>query len=302
MNVFVTGATGFVGNEIVQRLREEGHRIRILVRNPEASQAQKAVSQYSAELHRGDIMQPDSLAPGLKGMDAVVHLVGIISEAGASTFENIHTRGTLNMVDAAEKVGVKRFIHMSALGTRADAVSRYHKSKWAAEELVRSSRLHHTIFRPSLIYGPKDHFVNLFAKISRLSPVVPVIGNRHSRFQPVGVEMVARAFVAALSEPRAVGQTYDLCGPERFTLGEMIDQILATLGRKRLKVQVPPALARGQAAFLELLFQRLLRQPPPLNRDQLLMLQEDNIGDPAPANDLFGLEQKGFREGIERYL
>jgi NADH dehydrogenase len=235
-------------------------------------------------------------------MDAVIHLVGIISEVGASTFENVHTRGTGNIAAAARQAGVSRFVHMSALGTRPNAASRYHQTKWAAEELVRRSGLEFTIFRPSLIYGPGDQFINLFARLSRFSPVVPLMGSPRARFQPVPVETVAAAFVRSLGEPKAAGQTYDLCGPEALTLSEIVDRILDVLQRKRLKLQVPPSLARCQAIGLEFLFRRLLRRASPLNHDQLIMLQEDNLGNPRPANELFGLTPQALREGIAGYL
>jgi len=239
---------------------------------------------------------------GLNGVEAVVHLVGIISEVGQNTFENVHTRGTENIVAATRAAGMKRFIHMSALGTRPNAASRYHQSKWAAEEIVRRSGLAWTIFRPSIIYGPCDGFVNLFARMSRFSPVLPVMGSGQSKLQPVPVEDVATCFVRALSEPHSIGQIYDLCGTEVFTLEQILDLILEVTARRRIKLHLPLWLARCQAAFLEFVFPRLLGQAPPLNRDQLIMLQEDNVGDPKPARELFGLKPVSFREGIVRYL
>jgi NADH dehydrogenase len=144
--------------------------------------------------------------------------------------------------------------------------------------------------------------VNLFARIIRLSPVVPLMGSPRARFQPVSVETVAAAFVRALGEPKSAGQTYDLCGPEALTLSEIVDQIMDVLQRRRLKLQVPPSLARCQAILLEFLFGCLLRRASPLNRDQLIMLQEDNVGNPQPANERFGLKPLPLREGIARYL
>ncbi len=243
-----------------------------------------------------------SLEGAVDGMEAVIHLVGIISEAGESTFENVHTRGTRNIVTATRQAGTRRFVHMSALGTRPNAASRYHQTKWAAEELVRHSGLDFTIFRPSLIYGPQDQFINLFARMIRRSPVVPVLGNPRARFQPVPVEAVAAAFAKSLGEPKSIGRTYDLCGPEALTLSEIVGQIMDVVQRRRLKLQVPPGLARCQAVFLEFVFRRLLGKAPPLNRDQLIMLQEDNVGNPQPANELFGLVPTSLREGIARYL
>ena len=302
MKVLVTGATGFVGREVVRQLHEAEQSIRILARNRALPRVQETVSRYGAETHPGDVLDAASLDGALRGMDAVIHLVGIISEVGASTFENVHTHGTGNIVAAARQAGVRRFVHMSALGTRPNAASRYHQTKWAAEELVRHSGLEFTVFRPSLIYGPEDQFINLFARMIRLSPIVPLMGSPHVRFQPVPVEAVAAAFVKSLGESKSVGQTYDLCGPEALTLSELVDRVLDVLQRRRLKLQVPPGLARCQAAFLEFVFRRLLRRASPLNRDQLIMLQEDNVGNPQPANELFGLKPVPLREGIARYL
>jgi uncharacterized protein YbjT (DUF2867 family) len=302
MRVLVTGATGFVGGEVVRQLNAAGHSIRIVARRPQSRPVPEAISRWSAEVHPGDVLDAASLGRPLNGMEAVIHLVGIISEVGENTFENVHTRGTRNVVAAAQQAGVRRFIHMSALGTRPHAISRYHQTKWAAEESVRHSGLDYTIFRPSLIYGPGDEFINLFAKLIRLSPVVPLLGSPRARFQPVPVEAVAAAFTRSLNEPKSIGQTYDLCGPEALRLAAIVDRILEVLGKRRLKAHVPPPIARCQAAGMEWLFRRLLRRAPPLNRDQLLMLQEDNIGDPQPANELFGLRPVPLREGMARYL
>jgi len=299
MLVLVTGGTGFVGRQIVRELHGAGHGILLLSRHPHAG-GSSAQEQFQAR--PGNILDAKTLTDACRGADAVIHLVGIISEIGEQTFENVHTRGTQNILAAAKAAGVKRFVHMSALGTRPDAIARYHKSKWAAEELVRGSGLDWTIFRPSIIYGPGDGFVNLFAKMIRLSPVVPIMGGGRNRFQPVAVECVAKAFVRALTEPRSIGKTFDLCGVETFSFDEIMDSVLAVMKRHRVKLHVPLAIARLQAATLEFIFPRLLRKPPPLNRDQLLMLQEDNVGHGREADELLELKAPPFREGIARYL
>jgi NADH dehydrogenase len=294
MNVLVTGGTGFVGREIVRELIASGHRVRSLSRGTHLRE--------SPEMPPGNVLDAASLPQAFAGVEAVIHLVGIISEFGEQTFENVHVRGTQNVVSAAQQAGARRFVHMSALGTRPNAVARYHQSKWAAEEIVRGSGLDWTIFRPSIIYGPGDGFVNLFAKIIRRSPIVPIMGDGESKFQPVTVESVATAFVKALAEPRAVHQTFDLCGAEVFTLNEIVDVILTVMQRRRLKLHVPLAAARFQAALLEFVYPRVLRKAAPLNRDQLRMLQEDNTGETRAATDLFGLNHPPFRAGIARYL
>ncbi len=302
MNVLLTGGSGFVGREVARQLAAAGNSIKLLARDTSSPAAKEVAGAYGAELCAGDILDRVSLLAALKGTDAVIHLVGIITEFGRSTFENIHTAGTQNLVGAVQIQGVKRLVHMSALGTRPSAPSRYHRSKWAAEEAVRRSGLEFTIFRPSLIYGARDHFVNLFASIARNSPVVPIVGSTTSKFQPVAVEIVAGAFVRALTIPESVGQEYVLCGREVFTLPQIVDEILAACGRRRLKLPIPGPLARLQAEILEFVYPRLLGKAPPLNLDQLLMLEEDNVGDPVPAEKVFALEQGPFAEGIRHYL
>ena len=302
MKVFVTGATGFVGHEILRQLHFDKHAIHVLARDPGSPRGRELAQRYQARIHAGDILNPSGLESSLAGSEAIIHLVGIISEAGSQTFENIHTKGTQTVVEAARRARVQRVIHMSALGSQAAAKSRYHRSKWAAEEIVRGSALDYTIFRPSIIYGPEDKFVNTFAKLSRFSPLMPVIGKGNGLLQPIGLENVAAAFVRSLTVPQAVGQTFDLCGPERLTFNQVLDEIMMVTKHRRLKIHLPVSIAWQMAKIMEFGFVRLLRRAPPLNRDQIVMLQDDNVGDPEPAGKLFGLEQAAFREGISRYL
>lgn len=302
MKVFLTGGTGFVGREVLRQLHAAGHTVRVLARDAISVTPRLPHPSCVQEIHEGDATDLRSLTGATGGCDAVIHLVGIISEAGRVTFERLHVDATRNIIAASQASGVKRFIHMSALGTRPDGVSRYHKTKWAAEEVVRRSGVDFTVFRPSMIYGPEDHFVNLFARMSRWSPALPLIGGGRSLMQPVTVEDVARCFVGALNRSDAAGLTLDVCGPERLSLEQIVRTILAVLRRKRLLVRVPMSVARVQACLLEFALGRLLRRPPPLNRDQLLMLEEDNVGEPDQAERLFALEQPRFENGITRYL
>lgn len=295
MQITLSGGTGFVGRALTAELVRRGHRVRRLVRTP-PGKTPAGVEDVSV-----DLADAVAFAPLLRGQDAVIHLVGLISECGPQTFDRVHVGLTRSVLAAANAAGVKRWIHMSALGTRPAARSRYHRTKWAAEELVRASGLAWTIFRPSLIYGPEDLFTNLLARLT-LAPVVPVMGAGEGLLQPIAVAQVARAFAGALEGPASVGRVYDLAGPERLTFNQVLDAILAAQGRRRLKLHLPLPLARAQAALLEGLCPALLRRPPPLNRDQLLMLEEDNVGDPAAADRDFGLVHEPFAAAMRRQL
>lgn len=302
MKVLVTGATGFVGRKVLRQLHAAGYSVRVVARNTLSQSVRDVVPAFATELRSGNVLNAASLHGAANGCDAVIHLVGIISEIGEQTFENAHTRATQHVLAEARRAGVRRWIQMSALGTRPDAPSRYHRTKWAAEEAVRASGLDWTIFRPSLIYGREDHFTNLFANIARWSPVLPVMGSGQNLLQLVPVEDVARCFLGALTEPQSIGRTLDVCGPERLSFNEVLTTILRVLGKRRATLHLPMPLARMQAAMLEALFPLVLKQAPPLNREQLLMLEEDNVGDPRPAAELFQLTLKPFAGEIATYL
>lgn len=296
MNVLITGASGFVGRAVTGEVIRAGHSVRALVRRPPREDGGPVVWVP------GSILAPEALREAARGCEAVIHLVGIIGEVGDQTFERVHHEGTLRVLEACQSAGVGRWIHMSALGTRPGAASRYHRTKWAAEEAVRGSGLRWTIFRPSVIYGPGDGFVNLFERMSRWSPVLPVIGRGTARLQPVPVEAVAQAFARSLDADTTIGKTYDLCGADRLTLSEVLATILRVTGRRRLRMPVPRAVAQVQARLLEAVFPALLGRAAPLSRDQLLMLDEDNLGDPAPAQNDLGLSPVGFEAGLRRFL
>ena len=290
--VFVTGGTGFVGRAVVQALRATGCAVRCLVRRG----SERDLRGLGAiERIEGDVLARQSLAQGMDGCDALIHLVGIIREqpSGGVTFERVHVQGTVNVLEAAAAIGVRRYVHMSALGTRAGARSRYHQTKWAAEEAVRASTLPWTIFRPSIIYGRGDGFVSVLARMIQRLPVVPVIGAGRQRLQPVPVAPVAEAFARALSLDASVKHTYDVGGPEPVTMVDFIDRVAAAMGRRRpLKAHVPLGLVRPVT--------RLLHRFPdyPLTPDQLLMLEEENTCEPGPFYETFGLVPVPLKTGL----
>jgi len=294
--VFITGGRGFVGRAVIQALRAEGYAVRCLVRRG----SEPDLRGFGAiERVEGDVMARQTLDDGLAGCDAVVHLVGIIRERPAigSTFERVHVQGTQNVLGAAAAAGVRRYLHMSALGTRAGARSRYHRTKWAAEEAVRLSPLPWTIFRPSIVYGPGDEFVTMLRGMIEGLPVVPVIGSGRQRLQPVPIAQVAQGFARALTLEATVKHTYDVGGPDAVSMVELLDMIAAALGRRRrLKVHVPIGLVRPVTQLLH-------RLPGyPLTPDQLLMLEEDNTCDPSAFVSTFGLTPVPLAAGLRALL
>lgn len=291
MNILVTGGTGFIGTQVVNRLIAGGHQVRVLSRGIRPN-------RFGAQWVRGSVLAEAELAQAMQGCDAVVHLVGIISEVGSQTFERMHTEATANVLHAMQRCGVKRLAHMSALGARPDAPARYQQTKAAAEALVRASGFGWTIFRPSLVYGRGDGFVTLFDRMSRWSPIIPVFGPGTNRFQPIPVQAVATAFADSLECQAALGQTFDLVGPKPLSFREILGTLLLVRKRRRWLISVPWPVARLQARLLEMIFPVLFRAAPPLNRDQLLMLQEDNVGNPEAARTLLDVSAVDFEQGL----
>ncbi|MDD2733397.1 MAG: complex I NDUFA9 subunit family protein [Desulfuromonadaceae bacterium] len=291
MKIFIAGGTGFVGEHLVTELLRSGHTVRLLVHS-------RRTLLGDIEQVAGDVTRLESFAEGLAGCDAAINLVGIIREFPfrGMTFERMHVTATANMLAAAAGSGTSRYLQMSALGTRPDAVSGYHRSKWRAEELVRASALAWTIFRPSLIFGPHDAFINMLAVQLRLAPVMPVIGSGSYRLQPIHGDDVARCFSRALEMPETIGQTYELCGNDQLSYEALLDMVAETLGKPR---PFKPHLPLG---LMKLVISVLQKFPPfPITTDQLQMLVEENIGGDE-WQQAFGVQPRGLREGIAEYL
>jgi len=289
--ILVTGATGFIGSNLVRRLAAEAKPVRALVRNAEKA---RRILGPEVEIVRGDIADPVSLARAAEGADTVIHLVGIIQEAKGASFEGIHVKGTANILGAAAQAGARRFVFQSALGTRPNAASRYHQTKWEAEERVRASGLSWTILRPSLVYGRGDDFTVRLADVIRLSPAVPVLGSGKSRFQPVYVDDMTACLARATDDAHA-GQTMEIGGPDILTLDQIVEEIARALGRRRLFVHVPIPFVRPAARLFEIFL-----PSPPVTVDQLTMLGEDNICAENAAPSLVGTPLVPFRDGIRR--
>ena len=301
MKVLVTGGTGFVGTHLVNRLLHRGHAVAVLARSPE-----KTRNRYNrpVEAVAGDVLDPASIAAAAAGRDALIHLVGIINEKGNQTFDRMHREATENAVVAAKAAGIRRYLHMSAMGSSEDSPSAYGRTKAAGEKAVRASGLDWTIFRPSIIFGPGDGFVSLLAPIVKGNPgFIPVIGPGTTRFQPVSVFDVARVFADALEKPETVRQTYEVGGPEILTLNDIDRDIAAAVGKPgKPLIHLPLWYGRLLASGFEWLARRGVFADPPLTRDQLRSLSRDNTGDTGPTVATFGGEWRRFSPGIREYL
>ena len=295
MRVFVTGGSGFVGRELIRQLLAKGHHVRALVRSPE-----RLKDFPQVEIISGDTTKPETLKNQLADCDAVIHLVGIIREVPSKgiTFENLHTQSTAHVVAAAQEQGVKRYLQMSANGTNVNATTKYHKTKWRAEEMVKNSGLAWTLFRPSLIFGPDDAFINMLAKMVKLMPVIPVFGDGRYALQPVHVRDVAASFVAALEQPATINQTYHCCGPEIFSYDELLDTIGKALGKKSsvCKFHQPLWLIKPMVAAFESI------SIFPITSDQLNMLLEGNICADKNWAETFSLELIPLTTSICEYV
>jgi NADH dehydrogenase len=272
------------------------------------NRAKLAISDPRVRVFPGGLFDQNAVAQAMDGCHAAVHVVGIIFERPKQgvTFHRIHVEGTRAVLNAARAANVARFVHMSALGTRDNAVSDYHRSKWDAERLVRASELPFTIFRPSLIHGPDGEFMQQVAKWARKRSApwlfMPYFGSgvfgfgRKRLLQPVFVEDVARAFVDAIESPVLVGQTYDLVGADRLTWPELhrtVSRVL--LGRPRWVMPIP-------AWYAMLLTRVVPASLLPFNRSQVQMALEDNTGDPAPLQRDLGWSTRGFEETLREYV
>ncbi|KPJ66790.1 MAG: hypothetical protein AMJ45_03595 [Syntrophobacter sp. DG_60] len=292
MRVFVTGSTGFVGNYVVEALLEQGHGVKCLVR-PGSEERLRATPKV--EVVYGDILERE-LEDKMRGCDAVIHLVGIIRELPKEgiTFRALHYETTVNAIEAAKSASIKRFIHMSALGASLEGKTAYFRTKAQAEAAVRESGLTYTIFKPSVIYGPYDHFTTMLAKLIRWSPAVFVIGSGLYRLQPVHVKTVAKGFALSLSLPNTQNQTYEVGGPEPLEYNKILDIIAKALGKKFLwKIHMPVSLIM----FISSIFQGISFYP--LTTDMITMLLEESVILDDNFYKAFPIKPIKFEEGVD---
>ncbi len=316
----VFGGSGFLGRALVPRLAQAGLSVRVAVRDAEAAAKQKIDGDDGQVVPwAADITDPRQVAAAVEGADWVVNLVGILFERRKNTFQRIHAEGAANVAAAAKAAGARRLVHVSALGADRESPAKYARTKAAGEEAVMEAFPGATIVRPSVVFGPEDKFFNLFAGLSRLTPVLPVFGcpplpviklpgkgglvdidlygSGGTRFQPVYVGDVADALMAILSDAATAGFTYELGGPTQYSFKGIMELLLAETGRRRFLVPVPFAVGALQAWFLE------MWPNPILTRDQVKLLKRDNVvsGD-APGFKELGIEPVAAEAVLPTYL
>ncbi len=313
-NIMVTGATGFVGRSVVRELLARGLRPVCLVRS-----RQKLIGQHPhvdpdrLAIVQGSLGDRNALRHAAKLSRAAIHLVGIIiaRRLKGQTFRRVHAQGTRNVIDAVDEAGIKRFVHMSALGTRPGAVSTYHRTKWAAEEYVTQSGLDWTIFRPSLIHGPEGEFMRMIKRFicGLVPPVIPYFGSGQAKVQPVSVKDVAFCIVEALGRADTFGKVFPLGGPKAYSWIELYNTCRAMMpGAKRWKpfASLPVSGAKVMAALSAPPMALVELAAPSIgtfrfDAGQVQMSQEDSVCDHTLAETAFDMRMRSFEDELALY-
>jgi len=293
--ICVLGGSGFVGRHLVSKLCERGYEVRVPYRN--INRAKHLAVLPTVTMVEADVHDPVVLKGLFQGMDAVINLVGILHEGKRGAFQRTHVELPRKVVEACRAAGVKRLLHMSALGGDPDGLSRYQRSKGEGEALVRAAHgegLAVTVFRPSVIFGPEDSFLNLFARLLYWTPIFP-LGSPNAKFQPVYVGDVAQAYVASLNNPATFGQRYELCGPTVYTLQELVEFVARIKGLKRTVMPLSDEMSSMQAIMLGLMPVKML------THDNYLTLKTDAVCS-CPFPEVFGIRPAALEAEAPLYL
>lgn len=295
--ITIFGGSGFLGRHTVRALAKAGWRIKVATRHPNRAFFLRPLGQVGQiGFVKCDITDPEQVATALSGSQAAINLPGILFQRGQS-FEEVHANGAGHVAEAAARLGLKRLVHISAIGADSESESRYAQTKAEGEKRVRAAFPSAVILRPSIVFGPEDQFFNRFAGLARFSPALPLIGGGHTRFQPVFVGDVAAAILAALERPDAQGRTFELGGPAIYSFKELMQIVLDETGRARLLIPLPFALAAIQAFFLQ------FAPTPLLTPDQVKLLRHDNVVSPTAMTlaDL-GIQPTTVEAEVPAYL
>lgn len=270
----VIGGSGFVGRYAVRALARDGWRVRAACRRPDLAGHLQPMGRVG-QVHpvQANLRYPASLAHAVRGAETVITSVGVLAPVGRQSFEAIHVEGPRAAAKAARDAGVRRFIHVSAIGADAQSNARYARTKAAGEAAVLEAFPGAIILRPSIVFGPEDQFFNRFASMARMSPLLPLIGGGRNRFQPIYVADLADAIAAAASGAGTPGTVYEIGGPEVLTFRQLLDKTQHWAGRDRAYFPMPFWLAKLQAALTWPLPNGLR----PITVDQVRMLQRDTI-------------------------
>src|SRR5271165_6220386 len=268
--ITVFGGTGFIGRHLVALLLQSGGTVRVAVRHPSRIQM-TTESAKAPELIQADVLDDVGVGAAIAGADSVVNLVGILTETTTQTYRAIHVEGARRVALAAQRHGVMRLIHISALGASPTSPAISDRTKAEGEEAVRAAFPQTTIVRPSLTYGEGDHFFSRFAALIRSSPVLPLIGGGTTKFQPIFVGDMGAGLLELLRRSDTAGKTYEFGGPQVYSFKALLELLLAALTRQRILLPIPFAMAEMQAGLLELL------PKPPLTRDQVRLLKTDKV-------------------------
>jgi uncharacterized protein YbjT (DUF2867 family) len=286
--VVVTGAAGHVGTRTCAELVRKGFKVRAVVRN--TARAAERLGHLRIEIFSADIRDADALSSALSGAGSLVHLAAIAIEKPGENYEDSNTRATELLLDTAKAQNIDRIIYMSQNGADSSSPYPFLRSKGKAQDAVTSSGLKWSVLKPSVIFGPDDEFVNVLARLVRLTPVFyPVPGGGVARFQPVAVGDVARAIVKCLEDRATIGRTYLIGGPIPLTLRQMIERILVAMNASRVLVTAPVSILRPVIAIA----QRLLPKPP-VTTGLLDLLKVDNVVEPNELESELGIHPLPF--------
>lgn len=285
--VTVFGGSGFVGRHVVRALAKRGYRVRVAVRRPDLAGFLQPIGTVG-QIHavQANLRYPASVAAAVKGADAVVNLVGIMQEQGRQGFSAVQANGSRAVAQACAAAGIDRLVHVSALGAAAESRSSYARTKAEGEAAVFASVPGAVVLRPSVMFGPEDTFFNRFASMARMLPVLPLVGDGATKFQPAFVGDVAEVVARAIDGTVEGGRVYELGGPEVLSLRQIFEETCRIIGRKRLLVPLPFPLARIMGSvlqFADTLTLGLIPDELVLTRDQVTLLESDNVVSPAAA-------------------
>jgi NADH dehydrogenase len=296
--VSVFGGTGFLGRRIVRRLAAGGWTVRVAVRHPDrAPSALRASGLDRISVLCADVRDRASVAAAVAGADAVVNAVSAYLEKGDVTFESVHEQGAETVAREAAAAGVARLVLISGIGADPQSRYAYIRARGRGELMVKQAFPAATVVRPGVMFGPGDALFGTLADLSRLLPVLPLIGGGRTRLQPVYVGDVAEAIVRILADRETAGRTYEIAGPGVYTLRELVAIALRLIGRRRLLLPVPFAVAEVQARLFELL------PSPPLTTSQVDLLKADSVASGAlPGLRELGIQPKAVEEVVPTYI